>query len=929
MDGLVRDNASFTASPAVPTAAPLAAIAGLSQPVESALYLWGYNLRGQTSHRAGLRGDPRTWRCQRAPLRIAREKFRARDGQPVALVSVACGLEHSAAVGIDGSLFTWGSNEYGQLGDGTEQSSRCVDSVDSIDLTFSLGIDGSLSTCGSNEYGQLGDGAAALTALTPALLASTPPLFPSFSLLSVLFFSLVPRFSYREPIRLATLGEAGEEVTAVACGAQCTAAITPFLCDLPLSPSPCREPIKVPALDEAGEDVTAVACGAQEPIRVAALEEAGEEVTAVACGAQCTAAITRRRADGRGRGKRRGGNAEHGGSGEEEGRLWVWGQNQNSNLPRLMQGAFPPKTVVVQVSCGDSHAAAVSNSGLLQTWGYNEHGQLGIGRACDGLQKPHLVTSFQRFLDDPPLTCPHGVRIVAVACGGFHTAAVDARGEMYTWGGGLMGQLGHRTLQARGGTCEVVPRRVVALEGVSVTQVACGRTHTCALTHRGALYIWGAGRDGQLGTGPTSGYMIRNAFGFHRVSLLPSFFPICNPTLIRPPRGALYIWGAGRDGQLGTGPTSASSCSSLEPIPTAPLPSSLRLPTPAPNPLPHYRGALYIWGAGRDGQLGTGPTSASSAPTSSSSSLPSSSSSCPSFHHLHTGFTSNTTASSNSRFGGPFGGGFGAGASGGGCSSLDFVRGLVQRQPLLLMPKGVRLVTCGQVRGWGRTVWVGIWSRGARGGRVLISGLRPHASGDGRRSDTGVGLHQQWAGIGLVPLCSPILSPVRADHTLVAMADDQILGWGYNSCGQAATGRESYAWLPMHVDWCVGKVQALAAGGGHSAVLTAADSLKLLAEFRLAHSLDFSLRRPGGLSECVKSFDGLLEGREGSGEEEDGEVMLRRQLALAERIVEESHRLGADSLVRYSLQFWWVVLCATAWWAFQQVFGGVKQLAVG
>ncbi|CAI7854056.1 unnamed protein product, partial [Closterium sp. NIES-54] len=412
----------------------------------------------------------------------------------------------------------------------------------------------------------------------------------------------------------------------------------------------------------------------------------------------------------------------------------------NSNLPRLMRGAFPPKTVVVQVSCGDSHAAAVSNTGLLQTWGYNEHGQLGIGRACDGLQKPHLVSSFQRFLDDPPLTCPDGIRIVAVACGGFHTAAVDTRGEMYTWGGGLQGQLGHRTLQAWGGMCEVVPRRVVALEGIVVTQVACGRTHSCALTHRGALYIWGAGRDGQLGTGPSS---------------------------------------------------------------------------------------------------------ASSAPTSSSSSFPSSASSCPSFHHLHIGFTTgNTTASnsssSSSRFGGAFGRGVGAGAhGGGGCSSLDFVRGLVQRLPLLLMPKGVRLVTCGQ------------------------------------------------------------------DHTLVAMADDQVLGWGYNSCGQAATGRESYAWMPMHVDWCVGKVQALAAGGGHSAVLTVADSLKLLAEFRLAHSLDFSLRRPRGLvSKCAESFDGLPGGGEGSEEEEDGEVMLRRQLALAERIVEESHRLGADSLVRYSLQFW-------------------------
>ncbi|GJP30843.1 hypothetical protein CLOM_g7173, partial [Closterium sp. NIES-68] len=289
--------------------------------------------------------------------------------------------------------------------------------------------------------------------------------------------------------------------------------------------------------------------------------------------------------------------------------------------------------------------------------------------------------------------------------------------------------LGHRTLQARGGTCEVLPRRVVALEGVVVKQVACGRTHTCAVTDRGALYIWGAGRDGQLGTGPTS---------------------------------------------------------------------------------------------------------SSSTPPSSSSS------SCPSFQHLHTGFRNHSMRGGGvaPAFGGLFQGGFGAGASAGGCSSLDFVRGLVQRLPLLLMPKGVRLVTCGQ------------------------------------------------------------------DHTLVAMADDQVLGWGYNSCGQAATGRESYAWMPMHVDWCVGRVQSLAAGGGHSAVLTAADSLKLLTEFRLAHSLDFSLRCPGKRPDCPKSCTVLPGTSESGGEEEDESVPLRRQLELAQRIVEEAHRLGADSLVRYSLQFW-------------------------
>ncbi|GFY84845.1 regulator of chromosome condensation (RCC1) family protein [Actinidia rufa] len=74
-------------------------------------------------------------------------------------------------------------------------------------------------------------------------------------------------------------------------------------------------------------------------------------------------------------------------------------------------------------------------------------------------------------------------------------------------------------------------------------------------------------------------------------------------------------------------------------------------------------------------------------------------------------------------------------------------------------------------------------------------------------------------------------------HTLIYTRDGRIHGWGYNSYGQAANERFIYAWYPSPVDWCVAKVQKLAAGGGHSVVLTDACSLKELCEFRLADSI--------------------------------------------------------------------------------------------
>ena len=45
-------------------------------------------------------------------------------------------------------------------------------------------------------------------------------------------------------------------------------------------------------------------------------------------------------------------------------------------------------------------------------------------------------------------------------------------------------------------------RRVVALEGIVVKDVACGGVHSCALTAKDTLYAWGGGQAGQLGLGP-------------------------------------------------------------------------------------------------------------------------------------------------------------------------------------------------------------------------------------------------------------------------------------------------------------------------------------------------------------------------------------------------------------------------------------------
>ncbi len=80
-----------------------------------------------------------------------------------------------------------------------------------------------------------------------------------------------------------------------------------------------------------------------------------------------------------------------------------------------------------------------------------------------------------------------------------------ADGALFTWGDGVFGALGHDDCEA-----QLLPRRVEAFAGYTVTQVACGVWHTAALARSVAaadvaqitrLFTWGDGDKGQLGTG--------------------------------------------------------------------------------------------------------------------------------------------------------------------------------------------------------------------------------------------------------------------------------------------------------------------------------------------------------------------------------------------------------------------------------------------
>lgn len=130
------------------------------------------------------------------------------------------------------------------------------------------------------------------------------------------------------------------------------------------------------------------------------------------------------------------------------------------------------------------------------TWGAGYAGQL--GRKFIRGQKKYSALPLPIDLDD--VVKKTGVAIRQVSCGGLHTAVVTENGQVYTWGDGRKGELGH----IHDPSLKQTPRLVENLENVFIKQVACGRGHTVALTDTGKVYSWGWGKFGQTGHGHRS-----------------------------------------------------------------------------------------------------------------------------------------------------------------------------------------------------------------------------------------------------------------------------------------------------------------------------------------------------------------------------------------------------------------------------------------
>ncbi|ETV64248.1 hypothetical protein, variant 2 [Aphanomyces astaci] len=230
------------------------------------------------------------------------------------------------------------------------------------------------------------------------------------------------------------------------------------------------------------------------------------------------------------------------------------GENMVEDESMLVPAPVKLKSIsgedIVQIAVGRVHCAARSKCGDVFTWGQNDHCQLGNEpqHSLSAAQSKRAKIKYGADAVEPtiwsrtvPETCVvRGVavgtdhtmilsdvgdiyafgsvynttdhstlsrhlrkhRVHQVSCGAMHAAMVNENGQMYTWGSGDGGRLGHGDLASH-----VAPRLVEALASDVVFQISCGCWHTVAivlvppLLKGGFVYAWGTGRYGQLALG--------------------------------------------------------------------------------------------------------------------------------------------------------------------------------------------------------------------------------------------------------------------------------------------------------------------------------------------------------------------------------------------------------------------------------------------
>ena len=381
---------------------------------DGTVWAWG-------SNETGALGDGETLGFRTSPVQVS---------ELTSVVGVAAGDSHSLAVKSDGTAWAWGASESGQLGNGTRdyygpmpvQVQGLTDVVAiaaGSEHSLAVKSDGTVWAWGNNRGGQLGDGTSGNYRTTP----------------------------------VQVVGLTG--VVGISAGGWSSWAVNK------------------------SDGTVWELKGSSEFVQVQGLTD----VVAIAAGSDHSLAV------------------------KSDGTVWAWGSNHHGQLgdgtkdDRSTPVPVLGLTGAVGVAAGwtvindwtgwffGGHSLAVTSDGTVWGWGSDDRGQLG-DVCCGGLDEDLSVVTPGQVLS---LTS-----VVRIAAGYVHSLAVESDGTVWEFGT-LVGYYGTSFLVAN-------PRQVPGL--TSIVGVAAGQGHNLAVRADGTVWAWGINERGQLGNGTTTGFRI-------------------------------------------------------------------------------------------------------------------------------------------------------------------------------------------------------------------------------------------------------------------------------------------------------------------------------------------------------------------------------------------------------------------------------------
>ena len=319
------------------------------------------------------------------------------------VIAITAGGQHSLACLGDGTVWAWGYNANGQLGDNTTTNrlvpvqvkgpggSGVLSNIIAIaaggNHSLALRADGTVWAWGLNTYGQLGDNTTT-NRLTPVQVlgpGGSGVLSNIIAIAAGPYFSLA--LSYDGTVWAWGFngnGQLGDNTT--------TNRLVPVQ-------------VKGPGGSGVLSNIIAIAAGASYSIALSA-----------------------------------------------DGTVWAWGGNRSGELgDNTTTGRLTPAQVlgpdgsgvlsnIIAIDAGFSHSLGLAADGTIWAWGYNAYGQIGDNTTTNRLTPVHVLD---------PSGSGALANIVAVAAGAFHSLALHADGTVWAWGYNVSGQLGDSTTTNR------------------------------------------------------------------------------------------------------------------------------------------------------------------------------------------------------------------------------------------------------------------------------------------------------------------------------------------------------------------------------------------------------------------------------------------------------------------------------------------------